>query len=155
MKRLIRYMTERPLSAGDSEEGSPIGWLFVVVGALSGAYFTCSTSPSPVKARLPIALPQRLHNSGIRKWRWRLGDIYALERITVLSTLLKKAVEWGELLTVERSDWHGHVGVPKGGRSRQLPMTQRLTAALKHARHLRSDLVLSCGWIADDARSCH
>ena len=32
MKRVIRFMTERTLSAGDSEEGSPIGWLFVVVG---------------------------------------------------------------------------------------------------------------------------
>ena len=32
--------------------------------------------------------------------------------------------------------------VPKGGRSRQLPTTQRLTAALKSARHLRSDRVL-------------
>ena len=45
-------------------------------------------------------------------------------------------------LTVDRSDWLGHVTVPKGGRSRQLPMTQRLTAALKAARHLRSDRVL-------------
>jgi len=34
------------------------------------------------------------------------------------------------------------VTVPKGGRSRQLPMTQRLTAALKAGRHLRSDRVL-------------
>jgi hypothetical protein len=31
----------------------------------------------------------------------------------------------------------GHVRVPKGGRARQLPMTQRLTAALTAARHLR------------------
>jgi len=58
------------------------------------------------------------------------------------------AVEWGDVdlaarrLTVQRSDWLGHVTVPKGGRSRQLPMTQRLTAALKGARHLRSDRVL-------------
>src|SRR5262249_30430811 len=46
-------------------------------------------------------------------------------------------------LTVRRSDWCGHVTVPKGGRVRQLPMTQRLTAALKALRHLRSDRVLS------------
>jgi len=46
-------------------------------------------------------------------------------------------------LTVQRSDWLGHVTVPKGGRSRrQLPMTQRVTAALKSARHLRSNRVL-------------
>src|SRR3954471_1721342 len=64
----------------------------------------------------------------------RLGEIVALE--------------WRDIdlaarrLTVERSDWLGHVTVPKGGRSRQLPLTQRLTAALKTSRHLRSDRVL-------------
>jgi integrase len=64
----------------------------------------------------------------------RLGEIIALE--------------WRDIdlaarrLTVERSDWQGHVTVPKGGRSRQLPMTQRLTAALKGARHLRGERVL-------------
>ena len=45
-------------------------------------------------------------------------------------------------LTVERSDWQGHVTVPKGGRSRQLPLTQRLTAALQGARHLNGERVL-------------
>lgn len=63
----------------------------------------------------------------------RLGEIVALE--------------WRDIdlaarrLTVQRSDWRGHVTVPKGGRSRQLPMTQRLTAALKASRHLRSERV--------------
>ena len=78
----------------------------------------------------------------------RLGEIIALE--------------WRDIdlaarrLTVERSDWHGHVTVPKGGRSRQLPMTQRLTAALKGARHLRGERVLClAGRIADHARSGH
>jgi integrase len=58
------------------------------------------------------------------------------------------ALEWRDIdlaarrLTVQRSDWLGHVTVPKGGRSRQLPLTQRLTAALKAARHLRCERVL-------------
>jgi integrase len=58
------------------------------------------------------------------------------------------ALEWRDIglaarrLTVERSDWLGHVTVPKGGRSRQLPLTQRLTGALKAARHLRCERVL-------------
>jgi integrase len=58
------------------------------------------------------------------------------------------ALDWRDLdlatrrLTVQRSDWLGHVTVPKGGRSRQLPMTQRLTAALRACRHLRSERVL-------------
>ena len=64
----------------------------------------------------------------------RLGEIIALEW---------RDVELGaRRLTVQRSEWLGHVTVPKGGRSRQLPMTQRLTAAVKAARHLRSDRVL-------------
>ena len=69
----IRYMTERPLSAGDSEEGSPIGWLFVVVGALSGAYFTSSKSPSPVKARLPIAFTKAIAQLGDKKMEVAAG----------------------------------------------------------------------------------
>jgi len=64
----------------------------------------------------------------------RLGEILALEWRDVDLAARR--------LTVQRSDWLGHVTVPKGGRSRQLPMTQRLTAALKAGRHLRSDRVL-------------
>jgi integrase len=58
------------------------------------------------------------------------------------------ALEWRDVdpaarrLTIQRSEWLGHVTIPKGGRSRQLPMSQRLTAALNAARHLRSDRVL-------------
>ena len=78
--------------------------------------------------------------------------------LTVLNTLLKKAVEWdviermpctirlscGEIialewtdvdlrkrqLCVQRADWHGHVSTPKSGRLRYVPMTARLTAAV-------------------------
>jgi integrase len=67
----------------------------------------------------------------------RLGEIIALEWRDIELTSRR--------LTVQRSDWHGNVTVPKGGRSRQLPMTRRLTAALKGARHLRSVLCLSDG----------
>ena len=64
----------------------------------------------------------------------RLGEIVALEWRDVDLAARR--------LTVQRSDSLGHVTVPKGGRSRQLPMTQRLTAALKAGRHPRSDRVL-------------
>ena len=64
----------------------------------------------------------------------RLGEILALEWRDIELTSRR--------LTVQRSDWLGHVTVPKGERSRQLPMTRRLTAALKSTRHLRSDRVL-------------
>jgi integrase len=58
------------------------------------------------------------------------------------------ALEWADVdatkrqLTVARSEWKGHVTVPKGGRLRRVPMTERLRDALKAARHLRSPRVL-------------
>ena len=76
----------------------------------------------------------------------RLGEIIALE--------------WRDIdlaarrLTVERSDWLGHVTVPKGGRSRQLPddaapdgRTEGRSASAR-----RAGLVLA-GWVANHARS--
>jgi site-specific recombinase XerD len=41
-----------------------------------------------------------------------------------------------------RSEWKGHVTVPKGGRLRRVPLTERLGRALKEARHLRGRRVL-------------
>ena len=58
------------------------------------------------------------------------------------------AIEWGDVdlakrqLCVRRSHWNGHVGTPKGGRLRFVPLTRRLTAALAEHRHLRSKRVL-------------
>src|SRR4051812_46800448 len=57
-------------------------------------------------------------------------------------------LEWKDVdvekrqLCVARSEWCGHVSVPKGGRIRYLPLTRRLAAALKSARHLRGPRVL-------------
>src|SRR5712691_2227976 len=45
-------------------------------------------------------------------------------------------------LCVQRSDWKGHVTVPKGGRLRYVPLTIRLVTALREHRHLRSERVL-------------
>lgn len=45
-------------------------------------------------------------------------------------------------LCVARSDWKGHVTMPKGGRLRYVPLTKRLTEALRGFRHLRSPRVL-------------
>jgi len=41
------------------------------------------------------------------------------------------------LMTMQRSDWDGHVTAPKGGRSRKIPLTGVLLAALKAHRHLK------------------
>lgn len=57
-------------------------------------------------------------------------------------------LEWSDIdlnkrqLCVARSDWRGHVGAPKGGRIRYVPLTRRLAAALKAGRHLRGSRVL-------------
>lgn len=58
------------------------------------------------------------------------------------------ALEWKDVdfskrqLHVRQSEWRGHVTVPKGGRTRFVPMTVRLTEALQRYRHLRSERVL-------------
>ena len=58
------------------------------------------------------------------------------------------ALEWTDVdlanrqLSVRRSDWNGHVTVPKGGRIRHVPVTRRPAAALSEHRHLRSTRVL-------------
>jgi integrase len=58
------------------------------------------------------------------------------------------ALEWTDIdftrqqLQVQRSEWKGKVTVPKGGRSRRVPMTSRLAEALRDHRHLRGPRVL-------------
>ncbi|MDX2053056.1 MAG: tyrosine-type recombinase/integrase [Polyangiaceae bacterium] len=57
------------------------------------------------------------------------------------------ALQWGDVdlvagtLTVRRSSWRGILGTPKSGRERKIPLTARLSAALKRHRHLRGELV--------------
>ena len=58
------------------------------------------------------------------------------------------ALEWADVdltarqLCVRRSDWEGHVTVPKGGRQRYVPLTIRLAKALRAHRHLSGPRVL-------------
>jgi integrase len=58
------------------------------------------------------------------------------------------ALEWRDVdlhkrqLCVQRSEWKGHVTVPKGGRLRYVPLTIRLATALRDHRHLTSKRVL-------------
>jgi len=64
----------------------------------------------------------------------RCGEIMALEWTDI--DLTKRQ------LCVARSEWKGHVSMPKGGRLRYWPTTKRLTDALRDARHLRGPRVL-------------
>jgi integrase len=58
------------------------------------------------------------------------------------------ALQWTDIdldkrqLCVARSEWKGHVTVPKGGRSRYVPLTRRLGDTLRTARHLRGPRVV-------------
>ena len=58
------------------------------------------------------------------------------------------ALEWPDLdlgtrqLCIQRSEWEGHITAPKGGRLRYVPLTVRLTEALREHRHLLSPRVL-------------
>jgi site-specific recombinase XerD len=45
-------------------------------------------------------------------------------------------------MCIQRSEWRGHVTVPKSGRLRYVPMTARLAAALEEHRHLKGPRVL-------------
>ncbi len=85
----------------------------------------------------------RLLEAADREWR------------TMLLTALKTGMRVGELLAlqwdsvdlvagrivVRRSDWRGHVGTPKNGKSREVPISPVLLAALKAHRHLKGDMV--------------
>lgn len=45
-------------------------------------------------------------------------------------------------ITVCRNEWEGRVGIPKGGRSRRIPLTARLAQAIEAVRHLRGKRLL-------------
>ena len=58
------------------------------------------------------------------------------------------ALEWPDVklergqLTVRHSEWKGQVTVPKGGRIRHVPLTARLSGALRQHRHFLGQRVL-------------
>lgn len=62
----------------------------------------------------------------------RRGEMVGLEQ----SDVAKSAI------TVQRNEWEGHVGTPKGGKSRRIPLTSRLSEAIEAIRHLRGKRLL-------------
>jgi len=61
-------------------------------------------------------------------------------------------IDWARnTIYVQRSVWRGKVGLPKHNRLRRVPMTARLTAALKAFRHLRGQHVL---FTAEAGQAC-
>ena len=64
----------------------------------------------------------------------RSGEIRGLEW---------SSIDWRRrIITVERSEWNGHVTLPKHDKIRQVPMTSRLAQALREHRHLKGPRVL-------------
>jgi integrase len=59
------------------------------------------------------------------------------------------ALRWDDVdvvagrLVVSRSVWKGKVGLPKNGRTREIPLSKDAVAAFKAARHLKGELVFS------------
>lgn len=68
------------------------------------------------------------------------------------------ALKWSDLdlarrqIRVERAIWQGHEASPKGGRSRLVPMTTELHAALSAHRHLQGERVLYGDRVRSDGR---
>lgn len=71
----------------------------------------------------------------------RMGEVIALEWCRVNFAR--------GVVVVAKSEWRGEVTLPKGGRNREVKLTQRLLKALKAHRHLRGDRVL----LLDDGTS--
>ncbi len=70
----------------------------------------------------------------------RMGEIIALRWNNVLFDR--------RVVRVVESEWRGHLTAPKNGRTREVPMTDRLHTALKAHRHLRGPRVL----VSDDGK---
>jgi integrase len=76
---------------------------------------------------------------------WRTFVITALKTGLRLGELLE--LKWSDLdlvtgnVFVRRNIWRGIVDLPKGGRTREVPMSTDLVVALKAHRHLKGDYV--------------
>lgn len=111
-----------------------------------------------VEWRVLQAMPCRIRLLRVPRSEMRFLDFDAYERLVEAAAAIDRntqrivllggeaglrcgeimALEWRDLdlnrrpahLVVRRSEWRGHVTEPKGGRSRRIPLTARLTSAL-------------------------
>jgi len=72
-----------------------------------------------------------------------LLGLHAGLRIGEIIGLRWQDIDWSSNnLTVQQTIWKNQIGTPKGGRTRSISMTAKLSQALKDARHLRGEYVL-------------
>lgn len=74
-----------------------------------------------------------------------LGVGVLASAFTILNAYVLRPVDLphpDQQVRVQRSAWKGHINATKGGRVRFVPLTVRLTAALRDRRHLHSARVL-------------
>jgi integrase len=76
---------------------------------------------------------------------WRTAIVVGAEAGLRMGEII--GLEWDDVdfrnrtLTLMPSEWQGHVGPPRGGRSRTIPLTERLIEALRGERHFRGPRV--------------
>jgi integrase len=104
-------------------------------------------APKPAMSFYDFRQYERLVESA-RGADWRAELIVLLGGEAGLRSGEMVALEWRDvdfqkgLLCVARSAWKGQVAVPKGGRLRYVPLTRRLSGALRQHRHVRSPRVV-------------
>lgn len=95
----------------------------------------------------------RLIEAAKEEPEWWSMIVIALHTGLRLSELL--ALRWEDCdfvikqITVVNSDWQGHVGPPKSGKGRVIPLNAKARAALTSQRHLKGPLV----WCQADGKA--
>ncbi len=111
--------------------------------------------PLPKTDFLTFEEADRLVDGAEDEPEWQSMIIVALNTGLRLGELL--ALRWEDCdfvvnnVTVSQSDWQGHVGPPKSGHGRVIPLNGKARAALVSQRHLKSPLV----WCQSDGTPYH
>ncbi len=109
----------------------------------------------PAIRRLPVVMPKfdfltfeeadRLVQAAVEEPSWHAMVVVALNTGLRLGELL--ALQWDDCdlvsgtMVVRRNNWQGHIGPPKSGKDRTLPLNALAQAALKGQRHLKGPWV--------------